>query len=319
MRERTKGHILILLTNIIFGINTPFAKDALNVVGPYLLSTFRFVGCAVLFWLVSWVFRTPKVTKKDILLLCLASLFGIVFNLFLFILGLSYTTPTNASIIVSMTPIFTMIMAAIFLKEPLTFKKALGVFCGLFGAMILIFSKSSLAASVPKNNVIGIVLCLVSCVAYALYLTLFSPVVKRNHPINVMKWMFLVSSVVLLPLTYRQVATFDYSVLGTKTCMEILYVVCLATFLNYNFIPMAQARLRPTTLSMYNYVQPVVTTLISVIFLMESLTIYKIFAALLIFAGVYIVTMSKSKKLSQEQTNVAKTLSEIRKYDHIQG
>ncbi|MDO5760788.1 MAG: DMT family transporter, partial [Bacteroidota bacterium] len=296
MTERAKGHILILLTNVIFGINTPLAKDTLNVVGPHILSTLRFVGCALLFWVASWIFRTPKTEKKDIPIICLASLFGIVFNLFLFILGLSYTSPTNASIIISMTPIFTMIMSAIFLKEPLSFKKVVGVLCGLTGALILIFAKTQNTALLPKNNILGIVFCLISCVAYALYLTLFSNVVKRNHPINVMKWMFLTSAIVILPITWNKVTTFDYSILTTKTCLEIAYVVCLATFLNYNFIPMAQARLRPTTLSMYNYVQPVVTTLLSVILLMETLTIYKIFAALLIFLGVYIVTTSKSKR-----------------------
>ncbi len=311
MNERVKGHILILLTNIIFGINTPFAKDALNVVGPNILSTLRFVGCAVLFWITSFVFRTPKTDKKDIPLLCIASLFGIVFNLFLFIWGLSYTSPTNASIIISMTPIFTMIMAAIFLKEPLSLKKIIGVCCGLTGAMILIFSKAQNMAILPKNNIWGIVFCLVSCVSYALYLTLFSPVVKRNHPINVMKWMFLTSSLAIIPFTWKDVVSFDYSILTTKTCLEIAYVVCLATFVNYNFIPMAQARLRPTTLSMYNYVQPVVTTLLSVILLMEILTIYKILAALLIFAGVYIVTISKSHRGEQEKEKAKKSIEEI--------
>ena len=311
MKETTKGHILILLTNIIFGINTPFAKDALNVVGPYILSTFRFVGCALLFWLASFVFRVPKVDKKDILLLCVASLFGIVFNLFLFILGLSNTTPTNASIIISMTPIFTMIMAAIFLKEPLTLKKAIGVACGLAGALILILTKQGSQNMGATNNVLGIVICIVSAVSYALYLTLFSRLIKRNHPINVMKWMFLASSIVILPITLPEVTSFNYSLLTTKTCLELCYVVFFATFLNYNFIPMAQARLRPTTLSMYNYVQPVMTTIISIVLLMDVLSIYKIIAALLIFSGVYIVTTSKSRKQTLEQQKISKTLSEI--------
>ncbi len=311
MKETTKGHILILLTNIIFGINTPFAKDALNVVGPYILSTFRFVGCALLFWIASFVFRVPKVDRKDVFLLCLASLFGIVFNLFLFILGLSNTTPTNASIIVSMTPIFTMIMAAVFLKEPLTFKKALGVVCGLTGALILIFTKQSFNIAGATNNVLGIAFCLISGVSYALYLTLFSKLIKRNHPINVMKWMFLASSIVVLPITFPYVRIFDYSILTTRTCLELCYVVCFATFLNYIFIPMAQARLRPTTLSMYNYVQPVMTTIISIILLMDVLTVYKVIAALLIFSGVYIVTTSRSRKQTLEKQKIEKTMKDI--------
>ena len=309
--ETTKGHIVILLTNIIFGVNTPIAKDALNVVGPYLLSTFRFAGCAVLFWIVSFIFKVPKIDRKDIGLLCLASLLGIVFNLFLFILGLSNTTPTNASIIVSMTPIFTMIMAAIFLKEPLTLKKAIGVMCGLSGALILIFTKNSTGSIVAKNNALGIIFCVISGISYALYLTLFSRLIKRNHPINIMKWMFLASTIAILPVTWPYLKSFSYDILTTKTCFELLYVVLMATFLNYLFIPMAQARLRPTTLSMYNYVQPVVTTVISIIMLMDTLTVYKVIAALLIFSGVYIVTTSRSKKQTLEKKNAERTLTEI--------
>lgn len=313
--ERSKGHIVILLTNIIFGINTPIAKDALNSLGPYILSTFRFVGCAVLFWFASWIFRVPKEDKKDIPLLCLASLFGIVFNLFLFILGLSNTTPTNASIIVSMTPVFTMIMASVFLKEPLTLKKAIGVCCGLSGALILIFTKQGHSVN-AGNNVLGIVFCLISGVAYALYLTVFNKLIRRNHPINVMKWMFSASAVVVLPFTLPKVIAFDYASLGSKTILELCYVVIFATFLNYIFIPMAQVRLRPTTLSMYNYVQPVVTALLSMVLLIETLTVYKIIAALLIFSGVYIVTKSRSRKETEEKQRAHKSLSHFRRQSH---
>ncbi|MGP1514611.1 MAG: DMT family transporter [Bacteroidales bacterium] len=311
IKETTKGHAVILLTNIIFGINTPIAKDILNVVGPYLLSSFRFAGCTLLFWIASFILKVPKISRKDIGLLCVASLLGIVFNLFLFILGLSNTTPTNASIIVSMTPIFTMIMAAIFLREPLTIKKTIGVMCGLSGALILIFTKPTAANVLVKNNTLGIVFCLISGIAYALYLTLFSKLIKRNNPINIMKWMFLASTIAILPITWSHISDFDYTVLNTKAYLEIGYVVLMATFLNYLFIPIAQARLRPTTLSMYNYVQPVVTTIISIITLMDVLTIYKLIAALLIFGGVYIVTTSRSRKQILEKENVVKTLNKI--------
>lgn len=313
INETTKGHIVILLTNIIFGINTPIAKDALSIVGPNIMSTFRFAGCALLFWTASFVFKVPKIERKDIGLLCLASLFGIVFNLFLFILGLSYTTPTNASIIVSMTPIFTMIMAAIFLREPLTFKKAIGVICGLSGALILIFTKPGIGNLPAKNNSLGIIFCLISSVSYALYLTLFSKVIKRNNPINIMKWMFLTSTIVLLPITWSSVTSFNYASLSINTWLEIVYVVVMATFINYLFIPIAQARLRPTILSMYNYVQPVVTTIISIILLMDVLNIYKIIAALLIFSGVYIVTTSKSRGQVVDKQKAEQTLEEITK------
>ena len=292
MNETVKGHIVILLTNIIFGINTPLAKNALSSVGPYAMTTFRFAGCTVLFWAASLILHPPKINKKDIGLLCIASLFGIVFNLFLFILGLYYTTPTNASIIVSMTPIFTMILAFVFLGD------------------LLIFTKQGVSA-MAKNNTLGIIFVVISSISYAIYLTLFSKLIKRNHPVNIMKWMFLASTIVVLPITYPHLRSLDFASITSTTWLEISYVVVLATFLNYLFIPMGQARLRPTTLSMYNYVQPVVTTTIAIITMMDVLTIYKVLAAILIFSGVYIVTTSRSKKQTEEIKNAANTLEDI--------
>ena len=309
--EQTKGHIVILLTNIIFGINTPIAKDALSALGPYVLSALRFAGAALLFWIASLILHTPKTDKKDIVLMCIASLPGIVFNLFCFIIGLSYTTPTNASVIVSMTPIFTMIMAWIFLKEPMSIKKIAGVACGLTGAVILILSKTSSLHAVATNNTLGITLCLVCGVSYALYLTLFAGLVKRNHPVNTMKWMFTAAFFAVFPVCYPHLKSFDVSSVNTLTFWEAGYVVLMATFVNYLFIPVAQARLRPTTLSMYNYIQPVVTAFIALLTAMETFSFYKATATLLVFAGVYIVTTSKSRRQIAEQKKVSDTLKQL--------
>ena len=298
MRKNDKitGHLVILFVNIVFGINTPIAKGALIAVGPYVLTFFRFAGCAVFFWLASLVIKVPKATKEDRWKLCIASIFGIVLNLFLFIIGLSMTTPSNASITVSMTPIFTMIMAFIFLKEPISWKKFIGIMVGLSGAIILILTGNNIHNAIADNNAIGILIVILSGIAYALYLTLFAPLIKRNHPVTVMKWMFLASTIIILPFTLPSIMKTDFQAVEPHIWLNICYVVLMATFVNYLLIPVGQARLRPTVLSMYNYIQPVVSTTIAVITFMEILTIYKIIACILVFLGVYIVSKSKARE-----------------------
>jgi drug/metabolite transporter (DMT)-like permease len=313
MSEQNKGHIAILFTNLIFGCNTPITKSILSQgsVNAMSLTYFRFLGAAIVFWVASLFIKAPKASKKDVLLLIFASLFGVIMNQFLFVVGLSKTTPVNASIIVSLTPIITMIFAALFIKEPITWKKVLGVMVGCTGALLLILTSASKNSSSSNSSVFGLILCLLSSVSYAAYLTLFQKLIKRNHPVTIMKWEFLTAAILVLPICLPSISQVEYSQLSLSLYLRIGYVVLFATFLSYLLIPIGQARLRPTTLSMYNYIQPVVTTLLAVIMGLDVFTIYKLIACLLVFLGVYIVTKSKSKAQLIEQQKAQQTLKTL--------
>jgi drug/metabolite transporter (DMT)-like permease len=313
MTEKSKGHIAILATNLIFGLNNPLTKSLLSEdhIDAYALTYFRFIGSCAVFWLASLIFTTPKASRKDVLLLCLASIFGVICNQMLFVVGLNSTTPVNASIIVSLTPVLTMIFASIFIKEPITFKKFIGVCFGLGGALLLILTSSSSSIKTNNASAIGIIFCFISGISYALYLTMFQKLIKRNHPITIMKWMFLIGTIAVLPITYPHVKAVPYDTLSTMTYLKILYVVLVATFLTYLLIPIGQNRLRPTTLSMYNYIQPIVTTTVAIIIGMDVFTIYKLIACLSVFLGVYIVNKSKSKAQIIDQHKAKETLKQI--------
>ena len=98
------------------------------------------VGAAIAFWIASLFTKREHVKSEDLMLLFFAALFGIVLNQGSFIFGLSLTSPIDASIVTTTTPIVTMIVAAIYLKEPVTNKKVLGIFVGAMGALTLILS-----------------------------------------------------------------------------------------------------------------------------------------------------------------------------------
>jgi len=87
----------------------------------------------------------------------------------------------------------------------------------------------------------------------------------------------------------------DFTLLSADTYWRIGYMVVFATFLGYLLVPIGQKVLRPTTLSMYNYVQPVVGSLLAVIMGIDIFGYEKALSGVLVFAGVYIVTQSKSK------------------------
>lgn len=308
MKQTHIGHLSIFAVNLIFGINTPITKSILNSslnIDALALTYLRFIGATLVFWLVSILFKIPKANKKDIPFFILASLFGVVLNQTSFVFGLSKTSPVDASIVVSLTPIVTMIFSAIFIKEPITFKKVLGVLIGCSGALILILSNTS---SGGNSNWIGNAICFVSCLSYGLYLTAFKPLIQRNHPITLMKWMFLFGTIISTPFTFSHLTNIEFSQIDADITLRILFVILGATFVTYLLIPVGQTRIRPTTLSMYNYLQPIVTTVLSVFMGLGIFGLKQSIATALVFLGVYIVTQSKTRAqvLEKRHTTNAK-------------
>ena len=296
MEKTYKGHLAMLSANVIWGLTAPIGKTAMEGgVTALSLTTFRMVGAAVAFWLLSLFVRREAVRHEDMIKLFFAALFGVVLNQGTFIFGLSLTSPIDASIVTTMTPIVTMIVAALYLREPITGTKVLGIFVGAMGALLLILGSRSLSASGQGGNLWGDLLCLTAQISFAVYLTVFRDLVTRYSPVTVMKWMFVYASMCYIPFTYRDVTALDWSSFSARTLWCVSFVVLGATFVAYLCVMVGQRRLRPTLVSMYNYVQPVVASTVTVVLGMDTFGVTKGAAVLLVFAGVWLVTRSKSR------------------------
>lgn len=307
--DNYKGHIAILSANIIFGANIPVSKIVIpGFVSSYALAFYRTMGAFLFFWMVSFFMKKEKVPARDVLRFAIASVFGVMFNQMLFVMGLEYASPLDAAIVVTFTPIMTMLLSSLFLREPITWLKAAGVFLGLSGAFIMIGGKYWFGGEISaqgKNSVLGIILCLVSGLSYAIYLTAFRNLVARYKPVTVMKWMFLFSAIFTLPFLWKYVSSIDYAALPVKAYASLAYTVLGATCLTYILIPIGQKNLRPTVLSVYNYVQPVTATTLALILGQDRLTWITVLSTLLVFTGVFLVTRSKSRA-QLEQDKVAR-------------
>lgn len=291
--ENYKGHLAMFTVNVIFGLNNPISKMVMEDgnVSAISLSLMRFIGAAALFWLVSLFTKREKVAPKDLLLIFFASLFAIQLNQMLFIKGLSMTSPVDASIMATLTPIITMLLAALFLREPITWKKTGGVILGLLGALLVITG----GRFKITGNMAGNLLCLGSSLAFAFYLTLFKRIIIRYSPVTLMKWMFLFALVCTMPIFWKDLAAVNVRIMSNDIIMGIAYVLLLATFTSYLLIPIGQKNLRPTIVSMYNYLQPLVAALVAVMVFQDTFRWTNGAAALLIFLGVWLTTRSKSR------------------------
>lgn len=292
--NNVKAHLALLLAASMWGLMSPMGKAAMDAgITGLLLANMRMLGGAVCFWLTALVVKQEKVPMRDLLKMFCASMLGIVCNQGCFTFGLSLTSPVDASIITTTMPIFTLILAAIFLKEPVTPMKVGGLLLGSVGALLLILGAQS--GSDKAGNIWGNLLCISSQISFACYLTIFKKLIGRYSVFTLMKWMFTFAAVVFIPFSYNDAVATDFGAFSWTVWLEAGYVVLFGTYMAYIFIVYGQKRLRPTVVSMYNYMQPVVGSTVAVWMGLSAFGWSKALAAVLIFVGVYAVTQSKSR------------------------
>lgn len=285
----------MLCAGTCWGLMAPIGKDAmLNGIDGIDLVSFRVLGGALLFWLTSLFTKKEHVPVKDILLLGCAGLFALVFNQCSYTIGLNLTSPSNSSIMTTSMPIFAMVLSFFILKEPITWQKAGGVLLGCAGAVIII-TTSATAGNAKVGNIWGDLLCMSAQLSFALYLSLFKPLVQKYSLFTVNKWMFTWATLIIWPFTLGHVSSIDFASVPMSTWWETGFVVFFGTYISYICMMVGQQTLRPTVVSVYNYMQPLVSVSVSVA---ASLAVFKTsqaLAAILVFSGVWFVVKSKSK------------------------
>lgn len=299
------AHLSLAGAAICWGLMSPLGKDAMqHGIDGITLVSLRVLGGAILFWLTSLFTPRETISRKHIALLCLAAVFGLVGNQCCFTIGLSLTSPVNAGIVTTTMPISALLLSALILKEPITLRKALGVALGCCGAVLLVMTSVRTAAGASgMGDLRGDLLCFAAQISYTIYLTVFGWLAKRYSIFTVNKWMFLSATCIIWPFTAQHVWQTPWSTLSTVTLAEIAYVVVGGTFLAYILMIRGQQVLRPTVVSMYNYVQPIVAVIVSIVLGLAVFTLTHALAVALIFSGVALVTLSKSRRdMLQTQT-----------------
>ena len=291
-----------------WGLMSPVGKDSmLHGFDGITMVSFRVAGACLLFWIASLFAPKEQVPWRDRLMFIGAALTGLLFNQCCFTIGLSITSPINASIVTTSMPIFAMILAALILREPITGKKALGVLMGCSGALILILS-SAAHADARVGDIRGDLLCLFAQFSFALYLSLFNPLIKRYNVFTVNKYMFSWATLMLLPLSSYHVYGVISQPIPLLTWIEVGYVVVCGTFFCYILTMIGQRTLRPTVVSVYNYVQPIVAVAASLIMGISTMKLTHVLAVVLVFSGVWLVVKSKSRKDIEEERQEKKNV-----------
>lgn len=292
-RVRTWAHLSLLAANIIYGLNFSIAKSVMpDVIKPFALVSLRSISAAALFWLTSLFMPKEPVGKKDLLFIFGCSFFGVVINQTLFLVGLDMTSPINSSIILSTNPIFAFIFAALILREHITFLKGTGLAIGLSGVLLLILQNGT--PDVSSSTFLGDVYTLTNTISWAFYTVIIKRMLEKYHPITVMKWTFLFGMLTNIPVGYHQWSVMDWASIPLKSWLAISFVIIFATYLGYLLILFGLRRLSPTIVSTYTYTQPVLAAYLASLLGQDHISLVMIMSALLIFAGVFVVSRQKN-------------------------
>ena len=279
----------------IYGINHTLAKGLMpDIIGAYGFILLRVVGAAILFWIASVFLPKEKIEKKDWLRIVLCALFGMVLNMNMFFKGLELSTPINSSVVITLSPVLLLILSAIFLKERISWMKGIGIALGLAGALMLILFGAKMQENAP-NIPLGNTLFIINATSYAVYLIIVKPLVSKYSSITLMKFFFLFAVIMNLPIGWNQFSQVDWSGLQFDSIWKMGFVIIGTTFLTYLLNIYALKQLKPSTIGVFMYLQPLIATLVAILAGADSLTPLRVAAAGLIFLGVFLSTRTFKK------------------------
>ena len=296
MQKKILPLLAATIATTIYGINHTVAKIVMPIyIGSLGLVFLRVLGATIIFWTISLFFKTKPIEKKDRLTILKCGLFGMSINIAAFIAGLDYSTPVNSSILIIISPIFVVILSFFIFKNKINFIKILGIILGFIGAMILILTADS-NSSIGRNIPLGNFLFIVNSISYAYYLIIVKPMAEKYDLITLFKWLFLIGLIFNFPLGINQFLDVNWASLPLwEAVLPMVFVVVGTTCMTYFLNGYALSKLTSTEVAVFMYLQPIIGVLFAIFTKSDTITLTILIASMLIFSGVYLTTVLKSR------------------------
>lgn len=308
------AHLALFVVGAVYAGNYVVAKGIMpDVVGPSGFIVLRVVGGSAMFFftmVVTGLFTKSrrvfeKIDKKDWWRFVVSGLSGVAVNQLCFFNGLSLTSPINASLIMTINPIFVLLVSSVLLGSVITKRKLIGIFVGGLGASMLFLSSAENTASehLSDSTLLGDIFILINALSYGVYLVVVKPLMKKYRPLTVINWVFFIGTVFVLPVGWDQATQIMWGSLTPSHIRSIAYVILGTTFLAYLLNIIALQRVAPVVVSIYIYLQPLLVLALVGIFALLGVSEYHKdvnlmtgICAVAIFTGVWLVSVPKDWK-----------------------
>ena len=304
MSKRNWALFAATLVSIIYGVTFTIAKDVM----PKYVDAFGFIvmrvgGSVILFWLLSFFGPKEKIAKADFPRIIAAALFGVALNMLTFFKGLSYTSPIMGAVLMVTTPMIVLVLSAFIMKERMENRKIVGIILGLAGTTTLILYGKSVVNA--PNASLGNLLVFINAVSYGFYLVIVKKLMDKYNAFTFVKWIYTFGFLMVLPFGWGEFQAIAFEQLPTDIFWKIGFVVVFSTFLTYLLNLISMRELKPTTVAVFIYLQPLFATIFAVSLGKDDLSVVKLISAVLIFVGVYLVTQKASPNPSKRGEKTA--------------
>ena len=303
LNENAKGHLAAIISNVIFGLNISVVRSLFTgswiTIPGFAIS--RVIICFIVYWIAGLFRPKEKILPMDMLIILAAGFFGIVVPLIMFPAAIRLITPVTVSLISALLPIGVLLLSAFFLKEKLSVKDSIGVILGIAGALLVVLNAQSGFQS--QGSILGILFALINILSVAAYYVLLRKTSENYSSGVMMKWIYLMAIILITPygisdLPQQRVFSADVTILPV---ILFGFTLIVTNILGMFLIPVALNRIKPTTVSMYNNLQPLVASVVAIIIGQDVFTWDKPLALVLIVSGVFIVTQTKSREPDRKE------------------
>lgn len=291
------GNACILIATLFWGINVTVTKALIpNWMTANGITAVRLIGGCILMWTVSFFLRCDKIQTQDWKRIIPAGTIGLFFFIFLFVTSLKYGNPIDISIIMTLPPVFVIIMQIIFQKSRPSLLEYIGVLVSMAGAAVVII-KGAGDAHNGSDNLLGDCLAVASTMCYAFYLFILEKPSKTYKPVNLLRWVFLFAAIpalVLLIGFYKQPI---FHGAPAVPWIEIAFILFCVTFLAYFLVQPAQKMIGAEMVSLYQYLLPVFATISAVLMKLDQLKWIQIAAMAVVVVGMVLTNIGKRRRV----------------------
>lgn len=298
------GNGCMLIAAIFWGLNVSVTKALYEPTAwmtPHSIVVVRLIGGAVLFWLASCFVKCESIEREDWLKVVLGGFIGLFGFIYLFIQSLEYGSAIDISIIMTLPPIFVILIGVIFLHRRPGWKEYVGVVISFVGAAIVILGGAD-ESHVSKHSphpILGDVLAICSTICYAFYLTILEKPTQKYKPVALLRWIFLFAAIPALFLLkdFDKLPLFDHA--PALPWIYILFILICPTFIAYFLVQPAIRRIGSELVSIYQYLLPVFATISAIFMIDEKLHWIQVLAMAVIIVGMCFTTLGKRERVKK--------------------
>ena len=291
-------HLALIAVQVLFATWPIVGKIALRTLPPISLVGFRVGGATIMLLALAGLKGRLRVIEwRDWPLLILSSLLGLIFNQWLYVSGLSLTTAINSTLISTAIPVATLLVGIILGTDRATTRRVLGIILAAVGVLSLV-ARSGGGFSAGTRA--GDLLIVANSLCYGAYIAVSKDLVRRYSSLNVITWIFVIGCFACVPAGIVSLRQIPLNSITPGVWVALVYIVALPTAGAYFLNAWALARVPPSTVAVYIYLQPLIAFVLAPVVLGEAVGLGAILSSLLILAGVLIVTRRRSSRPAVE-------------------